>query len=238
MNTTSAKKQTDRRRPKRGTKPSAPPVPLPRWKTLLVVGVVAVLALLLTILRGTSQLGGSATTVQRATPTLQLQGGADMRLHPAPAFTLTDQQGQVVTAQSLRGRVIILTFLDATCTQQCPLMVAYLNQTVQGLSAQEAGDVVWVAISVNPNNTAAQATAFLQKYHAQMTMRFLLGTQAQLAPLWKAYYIGAQPGQTNVVHSTGVYLIDQQGRERMWFDPGFDPKALSADTRILLNAQQ
>jgi len=70
-----------------------------------------------------------------------------------------------------------------------------------------------------------------------MAMRFLLGSQAQLAPLWKGYYIGAQSGQSNVTHSTGVYLIDQQGRERMWFDPGFDPKALSADTRVLLNAQ-
>ncbi len=237
MNTTSAKKKPHLKRSKRTSGAAERRLTLPGWKTLIVVGVVALLALLLTVWHGTSLLTGGSPQAQHPAPTPQLQGGADMQLHPAPAFALTDQRGQTLTSQSLRGRVSILTFLDATCTQQCPLMVEYLNQVAQELSAREVAQVAWVAISVNPNNTSAQATAFLQKYHSQMAMRFLLGSQAQLAPLWKAYYIGAQPGQTNVTHTTGVYLIDQQGRERMWFDPGFDPKSLSADTRILLNAQ-
>ncbi|HEV2461029.1 MAG TPA: SCO family protein, partial [Ktedonobacterales bacterium] len=174
----------------------------------------------------------SANQPAGQSPALQ---GTDMRSHPAPAFTLTDQTGKTLGLQSLRGHPVVLTFLDATCTEQCPLMIQYLNSTAQQfMTPQQVAQVAWVAISVNPNNTPAQAAAFLAKNKPVMTLRFLLGTQAQLAPLWKAYYIDVQPGQTDVVHTSGLYVIDQQGRERIWLDAGFDPSLLGADLKTLL----
>ena len=41
---------------------------------------------------------------------------------PAPAFSLTDQHGRTVTAASLRGKVVLLTFLDDACSVDCPLI--------------------------------------------------------------------------------------------------------------------
>ena len=40
----------------------------------------------------------------------------------APAFALTDQDGQPVSLASLRGKVVLLTFLDPVCTADCPLI--------------------------------------------------------------------------------------------------------------------
>ena len=168
-------------------------------------------------------------------PTPTVAAGTGMRGHLAPVFTLTDQNGTSVSLQSLRGHLVVLTFLDATCTEQCPIMVQYLNATPQFLGQQKTAEVEWVAISVNPNNTPAQATAFLAKNKPVMRVRFLLGTQTQLAPLWKGYYIGVEPGQSDVVHTSGLYVIDQQGREREWVDMPFDAKALSADLQTLLS---
>jgi hypothetical protein len=37
-----------------------------------------------------------------------------------------------------------------------------------------------------------------------------------------------------VIHTTGVYLLDQQGRERVFLDEGFDPRMLSNDVHLLL----
>src|SRR5580693_4377674 len=37
----------------------------------------------------------------------------------APAFTLTDQNGKQVSLASLRGKVVLLTFLDPVCTSDC-----------------------------------------------------------------------------------------------------------------------
>ncbi len=192
-----------------------------------IVVVVAFAAVLLNV--GANGRGG---VVARPTPTLQ--GGADMQGHPAPAFTLRDQDGAVVSLQALHGRPVVLTFLDGTCTEQCPLMVQYLNWTTQFMTRKQVDDVAWVAITVNPNNTRSQASAFLAKNKAAVPIRFLLGSQAELQPLWKAYYIAVEPGQTDVVHTSGLYVIDQQGRERVWMDAGFDPKALAGDLQELL----
>ncbi|HEX7525396.1 MAG TPA: hypothetical protein VF327_03765, partial [Gaiellaceae bacterium] len=40
---------------------------------------------------------------------------------PAPQFALRDQRGRVVSLSALRGRTVVLTFLDSLCRQACPV---------------------------------------------------------------------------------------------------------------------
>ncbi len=49
-------------------------------------------------------------------------GPAHWSNYPAAPFSLTDQHGQNVTLASMRGKVVLLTFLDDTCTTDCPLI--------------------------------------------------------------------------------------------------------------------
>lgn len=212
---------------KRGSQPQRFLIPAAMIAAALVVVVVLVIAL--------HGAGSGVVGNANSSPTPALQGGPDMQGHPAPPFALRDQNGNMVSLQSLRGHPIVLTFMDATCTEQCPLMVQYLNWAAQKfMTPQQVAQVEWVTLSVNPNNTPADVSAFMAKNKPVMPLRFLLGTQNQLRPLWKAYYIAAQPGQSNVVHSSGLYIIDQQGRERIWMDVGFNPKALAGDLKALL----
>jgi protein SCO1/2 len=46
-------------------------------------------------------------------------------------------------------------------------------------------------------------------------MRFLLGTRAQLAPIWHAY--GIQPQGNGFEHTARVLVIDKHGRQRVAF---------------------
>jgi protein SCO1 len=46
-------------------------------------------------------------------------------------------------------------------------------------------------------------------------MRFLLGTRAQLAPIWRDY--GIRPQGNGFEHSAYVLLIDKRGRQRISF---------------------
>jgi protein SCO1/2 len=63
-------------------------------------------------------------------------------------------------------------------------------------------------------------------------MRFLLGTRAELAPVWKAY--GIQPQGADFDHSAYVLLIDRQGRQRIGFPVHqLTPDALAHDIRQL-----
>ena len=66
-------------------------------------------------------------------------------------------------------------------------------------------------------------------------LSYLLGWLQQLAPVWDGYHIGVTGGSNGeVTHAGALYLLDGQGRERVFLGADFDPKALAADLRALL----
>ena len=59
-------------------------------------------------------------------------------------------------------------------------------------------------------------------------MDFLLGTRAQLAPVWKAF--GIAPQRDGRDHSAYTVLVDAGGRQRIGFPASqLTPSALAAD---------
>ncbi|HEV2239358.1 MAG TPA: SCO family protein, partial [Ktedonobacterales bacterium] len=210
---------------------------LPRGTRHALFAGVALLIVLATVLAG---LGAAALARQRqadalAARTLQ---GTSLNSVPAPDFTLTDQNGASVSLATLRGRPVVVTFLDSVCPHaDCSLMAEYLTWSAQALGTRETQRVAWVAISLNPwHDTPASVAAFLTSRQVSMPVRYLLGSPAQLAPVWQAYAMQTflQPDGV-VIHTTGVYVLDAAGRERVFLPEGFDPKVLSHDLHVLLN---
>lgn len=170
-------------------------------------------------------------------PALSLAAGTVLNARPAPAIHLADQSGAMISLDQFRGKVILLTFMDATCTQECPITAQYLDWTAQFLGAH-ASQVAWLAVTVNPTNTPAQANDFMTKNQVVVPLHLLLGTQAQLAPVWKAYGIQvvppAEPGG-DVAHTIVTYVIDRTGHEREVLDQVYDPKLAAQDMVALLS---
>ena len=54
-----------------------------------------------------------------------------------PEFSLTSQDGEAVTAASLRGRPVVVTFVYSTCEDTCPAQV----QSIRGALDDLGGDV-------------------------------------------------------------------------------------------------
>lgn len=210
---------------------------LPRsTRNTLFAGVVLLLVLVALLgALGTAALVRQRQADELAARTLQ---GTSLNGVPAPDFTLTDQNGARVSLSGLRGRPVVVTFLDSVCPHaDCSLMAQYLTWSAQALGAQPARQVAWVAISLNPwHDTPASVAAFLTSRQVSMTVRYLLGTPEQLAPIWQAYAMQTflQPDGV-VIHTTGVYVLDAQGRERVFLPEGFAPQVLSHDLRVLLN---
>ncbi len=175
--------------------------------------------------------GGSAATSTHAT---KLQG-VSIDGVTAPAFTLKDQTGATVSLAQLQGHPIVLTFIDSHCPHaECPLMAQSLKLAARNLGTRTQ-QAEWVAVSVNPTDTPQSATAFLTGNGVTFPIHYLLGTHDQLAPIWSAYHMTSYTNKEGVViHSTGVYLIDRQGRERVFLGEGFDPQVLSNDVTLLL----
>jgi len=146
--------------------------------------------------------------------------------YPAPTFSLTDQHGRNVTLASLQGKVILLTFLDDTCTVDCPLEAQELRLAGQLLGAQ-AHDVELVAINANPvNYQLGYIRAFDQQERLTSIPNwlYLTGSPAQLRRIWAGYGVTAQiePAGSMIGHDEVAFLIDQNGhvRQELNFNPG------------------
>ncbi|HLJ80226.1 MAG TPA: SCO family protein, partial [Ktedonobacterales bacterium] len=205
-----------------------------RW--ILAAVVVLLVGASALVFHAVSSTAGHPVSSANQQAQQALKEGVDLGGSPAPAFSLRDQTGAAVSLDSLRGHPIVLTFFDSVCPHSdCSLMAQYLNWTAKDMGAQSA-DVNWVAISVDPwRDTPATATAFLQSRQVTMRFHFLLGTLPQLTPIWNAYHMQAiLQSDSVVIHTTGVYVLDAQGRERLYLDEGFDPSALSGYLQVML----
>jgi cytochrome oxidase Cu insertion factor (SCO1/SenC/PrrC family) len=144
----------------------------------------------------------------------------------APAFTLTDQYGRPASLAALRGKVVLLTFLDPVCTSDCPLIAQEFRQADQMLGST-ARDVELVAIVANPLYHSVGYTQAFDRQENLTTLPnwlYLTGSVAQLQQAWKDYSVTAQilPAGGMIAHSDVAFVIDRAGHTRteLDFDPG------------------
>ena len=142
-----------------------------------------------------------------------------------PDFELRTQDGETVTASSLRGRPLVVTFVYSTCEDTCPAQV----QSIRGALDDLGHDVPVVGVSVDPaNDTPARARAFLLEQSMTGRMEFLLGSREELAPVWEAF--GIAPQREGRDHSAYTVLVDARGRQRIGFPAGqLTPSRLARD---------
>jgi protein SCO1/2 len=146
-----------------------------------------------------------------------------------PAYALTDQDGHRVTPAVHQGRIAVYAFIYSHCRDVCPIEV----QQIRGAMDQLGRDVPVIGVSVDPrNDTRESARAFLIKQHMTGRMRFLLGSPAQLAPVWGAF--GIAPQRKGRDHSAYVVVVDGRGRQRIGYPVNLlRPDGLEADLRRL-----
>ena len=145
---------------------------------------------------------------------------------PAPGFTLTDQDGHRLSLASLRGKVVVLQFMDPHCVDICPLVSQEFVDAYHDLGAK-ASQVVFAAVNVNPYVTSVSAMAAYSREHGLVTIpswHFFTGPVPQLRSVWQGYHIAVNAPNPNadVQHTSAVYLIDQRGRERYLAMPEAD----------------
>lgn len=147
---------------------------------------------------------------------LELVGGWAGARRPAGIpprdFRLRDQDGRTASLAAYRGAPVVLTFMYSTCEDTCPEQA----QTIRAALGELDRNVPVLAVSVDPaNDTDSRAKAFLLKQRLTGRMRFLLGTRAELRPVWSAY--GIRPQGAGFEHSAYVLLVDARGRQRIAF---------------------
>jgi cytochrome oxidase Cu insertion factor (SCO1/SenC/PrrC family) len=199
----------------------------PRALAAASIGSVAAVGAIGVIILGAAPMAVAQASPVADTILAQAIDGSSAPLHgPAPAFSLTDQHGRDVTLASLRGKVVLLTFLDPVCSNGCPLEAQEFRLAGQLLGASDR-HVELVAIVANPVD---YQVGYVQAFDRQEGLNtvpnwlYLTGSPAQLAQVWRGYGVVAQvaPAGSMIAHSENAYVIDQQGqlRQEMGFDPG------------------
>ena len=176
----------------------------------------------------------AALLLTRGDDTADFRGSAAPEGFALPNFALRDDQGRLVRSSDLRGKAVAVTFLDAQCTEACPIIAAQVGQAVRGLG-DERSDVEALAFTVDPvRDTPARINTFLRRYRAKGDLRYLDGTVAELRPLWKSFQVAAAEDTGNPnMHSAPVRVYDGDGRWRSTLHPGVDltPANLVNDLR-------
>jgi cytochrome oxidase Cu insertion factor (SCO1/SenC/PrrC family) len=169
-----------------------------------------------------------------------IAGSAAPLNFPAKGFQLTDQHGHTVSLASLRGKVVLLTFLDPVCTTDCPLIAQELRAAGQ-LLGPAARNVELVAVVTNPiYHRVADTQAFDRQEHLNQVPNwlYLTGSVPQLKQVWKDYGISAEilPAGSMIGHQDLAYVIDQAGhvRAELNTDPGPGTTATKSSFAVLL----
>ncbi len=182
-------------------------------------------------------LGSSSPSATIVSERFGMQGqaawAAGTRVAPA-INTLVDQTGRSFSLASLRGHPVALVFFDSHCNQECPLEGRELASAESSLPA--AHRPVLVAVSVNPLDTPASAARAAREWGLARVApwHWLMGTRAQLAPIWRAYsiYVG-KAVNGDIPHTEALVLIDRRGYERSGYLYPFGQQFVTHDLGVL-----
>ena len=141
----------------------------------------------------------------------------------APGFTLTDQHGHTMSLASLRGKVVVLEFMDPHCTDICPIVSQEFVDAYHELGGQSS-KVVFAAINVNQYHASVRDMAAYSTQHQMSTIpswHFFTGPLPALKTAWRDYNIQVEAPNPNadIVHTSAVYFIDARGAERYLATP-------------------
>jgi protein SCO1 len=151
---------------------------------------------------------------------------------------LSDHHGKLRHLEDFRGKAVVLFFGFTHCPDVCPTTLADMAQVMRQLGA-DAERVQVLFVTVDPERDTAQTLA---KYVPAFDPRFLglrgdLEATRRAAQEFKIYFEkrpGTTPGEYSVDHSAQSYVIDPQGRVRLFVRHDRIAEDLAPDLRTLL----
>jgi len=205
-----------------------------RWAVLAAVPLVAIAAVSLAFVVRSSPTSPDDAVDTTAAATW------DARQLRAPDFRLADDHGRPISLAGLRGRPVLLTFIDPLCRDFCPTEVQHLSDVVRDAPAGEKPTIVAVSVNTAGNKPSILAVD-RRKWNAPSQFRWAVGSHAQLARVWRGYHIDVIESSKTVAgvkvrqiaHTEASYLLDRDGFERALFLWPYTAAAVSRELRAL-----
>ena len=162
------------------------------------------------------------------------------KIGPAPAFTLTNQDGKRFSMRDLRGKIAVVTFIFTTCSDTCPLLTAKLVGIERKLASSDP--VFFVEITVDPmNDSPAVLKKYAEAYSAPASrFAFLTGDFDEIQKVVRSYGVYYAPKEKGgIEHTFLTSIVDPAGTLRVqYLGSRFDPKEFLDDLRSLIEEAQ
>ncbi|MBX9624199.1 MAG: SCO family protein [Gemmataceae bacterium] len=168
-----------------------------------------------------------------ARPTGHDPGPPDLDF-PVGAFSLTERSGKPVTADDLKGKVWVGSFVFTRCTGPCPAVTATVARLQSELPAADYPDLRFVTFTVDPKRDDLAA---LRKYAEHFRADpdrwlFLTGDEAAIHTLSADRFRMAAARKDGpevkagdeFAHGTRLALVDKAGVIRGLYDGMLDPE--------------
>ena len=155
-------------------------------------------------------------------------------------LSLTDHNGRHVTLETFRGKLVVLFFGYTHCPDVCPTTLSDLAQAFKLMAPEDVAKVQVLFVTVDPERDTPQVLkAYVPYFHPSFLG--LYGTPAETAATAKEFRITyrkhVEPGASDylVDHSAGSYVLDANGRMRLYLPFGDVPKDIAHDLTTLLH---
>ena len=156
----------------------------------------------------------------------------------ARSLSLPDQNGQPRTLADFKGKVVIVFFGYTQCPDVCPTTMVELAQVKKSLG-KDGDKLQGIFVSIDPER---DTPAVLKTYMSSFDQSFvaLRGTPDQTTAAAKEFKVffakvpGKQEGSYTMDHTAGSYVLDANGKVRLFERYGVGAEALGSDIKALL----
>ncbi|MEE8466924.1 MAG: SCO family protein, partial [Planctomycetota bacterium] len=136
-------------------------------------------------------------------------------VHPAPELALTNQAGELVELSALRGKVVVVTAVYASCPHTCPLILAQTKRAVEELADEELADLRVVAVTLDPEHDSPEVLSELARLQGLETPLYNLvtGEPAEVERVLDRMGVARQRNpETGVIDHANLFLVlDRNG---------------------------
>jgi protein SCO1/2 len=153
------------------------------------------------------------------------------------SLDLTDHTGKRRSLADFKGKVVVLFFGFTHCPDACPTTMAELANVAKELGP-DAERLQVLFVTVDPERDTPE---LLRQYVPSFHPSFLglYGTPQETTAAAKEFKVyfqkQSQPGGSySMDHSAGTFVLDRQGRLRLFAQYGAGSRPLLHDIRVLL----
>ncbi len=181
--------------------------------------------------------GGAAALVvgvPRAVPALLPFPGEALRTGvPFAPLALVDHEGHALDDGSLRGRVVVVTAVYASCGQTCPRLLAQAKRTAAALTERERAEITFVAVTLDPTRDTAEVLTALAAAQGLAAPQFRFATGAPAVVEATLDRLGVErrrdPSTGIIDHGNLFVVVDRAGRVAYRLTLGEQQEAWLAD---------